>query len=68
MIEYGYQQEKIVAHFFADALSDAKATEILERGYVTSADEATHLSKFFWAMIDKSVQGIELPCDGSSEY
>ncbi|MFA0811681.1 hypothetical protein [Microbulbifer epialgicus] len=68
MIEYRYPEEKIVAIYFAEILEDIKASEIIERGYVSSAEEATHLSKFFWAMIEKSAQGVEIPCEGSSEY
>lgn len=68
MIEYKCQEEKVVANFFANLLEDAKAAEILDRGYVSSKGEATHLSKFFWAMVNKSAQGVDLPCDGTSEY
>lgn len=68
MIEYKYQEEKVVANFFASLLRDAKTLEILERGCVNSRDEAVHLSKFFWAMVNRSAQGVDLPCEGASEY
>ena len=69
MIKYSFNEEKIVAIFFAQLLSDTKAETILNNGFVSSNEEATHLSKFFWEMINKSAEGnITLPCEGSSEY
>ena len=69
MIEYRYDEEKIAALYFAELLDDHISKSILERGDVSSSEEATHLSKFFWNMVNKSAEGkIELPCEGSSEY
>ncbi|WP_043315914.1 hypothetical protein [Microbulbifer sp. HZ11] len=68
MIEYKYQEEKVVAKFFANLLNDGETLAIIDRGFVSSAEEATHLSKFFWAMVNKSAQGVNLPCEGTSEY
>lgn len=72
MIEYQYEEEKIVALFFADLLKDSKSKSLLESGEVTNSEDATHLSKFYWNMVDLSAANqepeIELPCDGSSQY
>ncbi len=69
MIEYTYEEEKIVALFFADTLNDALAKEILQNDEVKSRDEAIHLSQFFWSMASRSAKGnVDLPCDGSSQY
>ncbi len=57
MIEYKYQEEKVVAKFFANLLNDGETLAIFDRGFVSSAEEATHLSRFFWAMVNKSAQG-----------
>jgi hypothetical protein len=63
------EEEKIVVLFFADVLRDDLAKGIIQKGEVANADEATHLSKFFWAMVNKSADGgLELPCEGSSQY
>jgi hypothetical protein len=36
---------------------------------VTSGEEVTILSKFFWEMVNKSAEdGVVLPCEGSSQY
>lgn len=69
MIKYKYDEEKIVALYLADAMGDQLAKNIIQNGEVANADEATHLSKFFWAMVNKSAEGgVELPCEGGSEY
>lgn len=69
MIEYRYDEEKTVALFLADLLGDEPAKGIIQKGGVANADEATHLSKFFWAMVNKSADGgVELPCEGSTQY
>ena len=69
MIEYTYEEEKIVALFFADTLNDALAKEILQNDEVKSRDEAIHLSQFFWSMANRSADNnIQLPCDGDSQY
>lgn len=69
MIEYSYDEEKIVALYFAELLNDSAANSIIQNGVVSSSKEATHLSKFFWNMVNKSAEGnITLECEGSSEY
>lgn len=69
MIEYTYSEEKIVALYFAKLLNDSITTSIIESGVVSSGKEATHLSKFFWNMVNKSAEGnVTLECEGSSEY
>jgi hypothetical protein len=69
MIEYRYNEERIVALLFAEELHDELAKEILLRGRVLSKEEAKHLSQFFWHMVNKSAEGrIRLPCEGSSQY
>lgn len=69
MIEYSYEEEKIFALFMADQLSDFLAKEIIRKGEVSSKQEAIHLSKFFWVMVNRSAEGgLVLPCEGSSQY
>lgn len=69
MIENKYDEEQIVALFLADLLQDELAKSIIQKGEAANADEATHLSKFFWAMVNKSAEGgVELPCEGSAQY
>lgn len=68
MIEYKYSEEKTFALFIADELGDTLSRKIIEKDQVSSKEEAIHLSKFYWAMIDKSAEGISIPCEGSAQY
>lgn len=72
MIDYRYDEEKLIALHFAKRLKDEVAKNIIEVGVVSSSKEATHLSKFFWKMVSKSVKDRELnlplPCEGGAEY
>lgn len=72
MIIYRYEEERTVALYFAERLGDVKARNILEAGEVSNRDEAIHLSRFFWKMVEKSVEdkklNIPLPCDGGADY
>ena len=69
MIKYKYDEEKIVALFMAQELGDELAKEIIKRGEVLDSKEATHLSRFFWAMVNRSADGnVTLPCEGGSQY
>lgn len=69
MIEYTYPEEKTVALVFANNLDDILTQDILNKGYVSSTEEAIHLSQFFWKMIEKSAEkSVSLPCEGSSQF
>lgn len=69
MIKYKYEEEKIVALYMAQELRDLLAKAIIEKGEVSNEAEATHLSKFFWAMVNLSADGnVTLPCEGGSQY
>lgn len=72
IIEYKYEEEKIIALHFAGRLCDELSGKIIEKGKVTNKEEATHLSRFFWKMITRSISdnsaGLPIPCEGSAEY
>ncbi|MCW8128610.1 hypothetical protein [Microbulbifer halophilus] len=69
MIEYQYNEEKTLALYFSDLLDDSLSEYILTRGFVSSKEEAVHLSRFFWAMVNKSEkEKVALPCEGSPQY
>ena len=72
MITYKYDEEKLAALYFADLLHDELARKIIEAGMVANSAEATHLSQFYWRMIDASVvfkrDKKPMPFEGSSEY
>ena len=72
MIRFKYDEEKLTALYFADLLHDELARKIIEAGMVANSAEATHLSQFYWRMIDESVvfkrDKKPMPFEGSSEY
>lgn len=69
MIYYYYEEEKITALLFADLFHDALSKRIILDGCVLNEDEAIHLSRFFWRMVNRSAEGgVELPCEGGSQY
>lgn len=72
MINYKYEEEKIVALHFAKRLNETKVLSIIENGDIKSTEEAELLSKFFWNMNRKAISddsdGLKIPCEGSSEY
>ena len=72
MIRYRYDEEKLAALYFADLLNDGLTRKIIEAGAVANSAEATHLSNFYWHMVDASAafkrDKKSLPFEGSSEY
>ncbi len=58
--------------YFANELEDELALRILNSGGVQSSEEARHLSKFFWRMVDKSIelekQNVQFPWEEITEF
>lgn len=52
MIEYKYPEELYILIHYAKKMEDMDALKILETGVVTSKDQASILSKFYWSMLD----------------
>ncbi|WP_444943056.1 hypothetical protein ACJJIK_13580 [Microbulbifer sp. ZKSA006] len=59
MIKYRFNEEKDIILHYANALGDKKTSAIIFNGMVSDSEEAFHLAKFFWAMVDLSVEDIE---------
>ena len=55
MIDYSYDEEKLMALYFADLLHDELARKIIEACMVANSAEATYLSQFYWRMVDAAV-------------
>lgn len=72
MISYRFDEEKDYLIYFARRLNDNLTQAILEKGTVASSAEAEHLSRFFWQMVDKSIedeqQKVQLPWPESAEF
>lgn len=59
MITYRYEKEKEIAKYYAVKLSDEKSVSILDNGFVSSSEDALHLSTFFWRVVDELVSESE---------
>lgn len=72
MIKYKSEEELEFAKHYASELNDELTTEILNNGQVKNKEEAIHLSRFFWKMIDASIEdtqnNIEFPWAESAEF
>lgn len=72
MIRFKFSEESEYITHYAKKLDDAAMLEILRRGEVHSAEEAVHLSQFFWRMVDASVEdeknNVSLPWPEGAEF
>ena len=72
MIKYKSNDDLVFAKYYADKLHDKLAYEILETGSVKNTAEATHLSEFFWKLVDAAVDDeknqTKLPWTEGSEF
>jgi len=72
MIEYKFKEEKEYILHYARKLNDVKTIELIKAGTVNNSDEALYLSRFFWEMVDSSIEdeesGIELPWPEGAEF
>jgi len=55
MIEYKYVREKELLLEYAERLGNAAATTLIERGSIQSAADASCLARFYWQMVDASL-------------
>lgn len=59
MIKYRFEEEKEIILHYANILNDQKVCSIIALDEVSNAEDALHLAKFFWTMVDLSVEDIE---------
>lgn len=59
MISYYHENDERVARHYAKRLDNALVQEILDASCVSNKDEAYALSKFYWSMVDASVEDRE---------
>ena len=72
MIRYRFNEEPEYLNYYAQSLDDSQTVEILKKGEVANHSEAEHLSRFFWRMVDRSIedekQKKKLPWPESAEF
>ena len=56
MIEYKFPEEKDFILHYAKKLNQPLIVQIIKSGHVSSSQEASALSKFFWQMVDAIVE------------
>ena len=56
MIEYQFKEEQDFAIHYAKVLERPVILSILDRGCVSTEEEARALSIFFWDMVDKTIE------------
>ena len=59
MIQYQYPKEKELLLHYAHQSKDEQAIAIINKGTVSSSDEASHLSSFFWRFVDLTIADID---------
>jgi len=72
MIEYKFKEENEYILHYAKKLNDDKTLELIKAGIVKNSNDAVYLSKFFWRMVDSSIEdeesGAELPWPEGAEF
>jgi len=72
MIKFKFEEEIEFSQHYALELNDKLAAKILNNRKVENQEEAIHLSRFFWKMIDASIEdtknNIEFPWVESAEF
>lgn len=56
MISYSNPAEKPTILHYAELMSDQLTKEIIHKDQLSNKDEALHLAKFFWRMVERSNQ------------
>lgn len=56
MIEYGFLREKELLSEYAEFLGDTAIQAIIAKGTIASAADARALAKFYWRMVDASLE------------
>ena len=67
MIPYQLPEEKEIISHYAKLLGDTKTEKIISRDKLQSKEEAVHLAKFFWNMVNASNKEDE-KSGSNSEY
>ncbi len=60
MIDYKYPHEKEIVLHYATLLKNETALKLITEGSVSSNEEVKIIAKFYWAMVDRSIEEDEL--------
>lgn len=65
MIQFSDKKEKEILLHYANLLSNRDVINLLQEGFVKDKNQVTSIAKFYWEMVDKSVEEDQL---GNSGY
>ncbi|WP_444892532.1 hypothetical protein ACJJIE_17725 [Microbulbifer sp. TRSA001] len=72
MITYKFPEEKEYAEFYAKKLDDEFILQFLQYGIILNKSQAEHICRFFWAMVDASIEdennGVKLQWNEGAEF
>ncbi len=56
MIQFSHEKEKEILLHYANLLSNLDVVSLVKDGTVKDEDQVTSIAKFYWEMVDKSVE------------
>ncbi|HEY8939723.1 MAG TPA: hypothetical protein VIM59_06030 [Cellvibrio sp.] len=65
MIQFSHEKEKEILLHYADLLSNSDVVNLVKDGIVKDKDQVRSIAKFYWEMVDKSVEEDNL---GTGKY
>ena len=60
MIQFSHDKEKEILLYYANLLNNQQVLEFVIEGFVKDQNQARSIAKFYWEMVDKSVEEDEL--------
>lgn len=60
MIQFSHEKEKEILLHYADLLSNSDVVNLVKDGIVKDKNQVRSIAKFYWEMVDKSVEEDEL--------
>ena len=56
MIKFSHEKEKEILLHYANLLNNVDAISLVEKGTVENKNQVKSIAKFYWEMVDKSVE------------
>ena len=56
MLKFKFEESFEFANYYALKLNDETAATLLDQGRVENQEQAIHLSRFFWNMVEASIE------------
>lgn len=56
MIQFSHEKEKEILLHYAKLLSNREVANLVTEGFVADKDQVKSIAKFYWEMVDKTVE------------